>query len=112
MILLLATLFLAQTRPESGVNLKIENVDMRTVNYLTVYTKCFEQAAVASKTAALDVKQRRFDECRAQRPALTQHFESQKFPGHLRASRGLERSLDKIETVYGKLLNENGVVDK
>ena len=104
MILALVSLLMAESTPHSGVNFKIDNVDVLTAPYIVEYAQCFEDAAVATMTLSSDEKRRRYDECRATRPALTKRFESAKTRGHLRAARNLGISLNKIEQAFTKPL--------
>ena len=104
MILALVSLLMAQSTAHSGVNFKIENVDVVTAPYIVAYAQCFEDAAVATKTLSSDEKRRRYDACRATRLALTKRFESVKTRGHLRAARNFEISLNEIELAFAKPL--------
>jgi hypothetical protein len=104
MIVEIALVALAVAEPTSGVSFKLTSGDLTQLPYVEAYTKCFDSAAIETKTASLEERKARYERCRAARASLIAQYNAER-PSHgLQAKRGFEQSLNVIEKAYAEAL--------
>lgn len=99
MITIVAFAALAMGDQSGGVEYKLGDVDLASFKYVQTYTYCLEDAAIAAEGAAQELRNHRFEQCRAQRSTLVSDYSRNAIPS---AVRKLERSLNIIENAYAK----------